>query len=256
MSKKSPAKNGSRWRRNLIRVLVALLVTMVIAVAAGMIWALTGVMGAEPGPLRQVKSNPNIAITQTNHSVVMTPSTGSAEVGLVFIPGAKVDANAYLAVLSGVVEDGEVAVVVTKPILNLAFFDQRDLSTFTDDVPAVMDWYVGGHSLGGVRACQYAEDGQVRGLVLFASYCANDLSSSSLRVLSISGSRDGLSTPEKIENSSELLPPGTEFVEIAGANHASFGNYGVQPGDGNATISHQETRELITEQLNAFLHPG
>ncbi len=50
-----------------------------------------------------------------------------------FIPGAKVDPDANLYKLSGIVEAG-VAVVMTRPTLNLAFFDQRMLTLFTADV--------------------------------------------------------------------------------------------------------------------------
>ena len=126
-------------------------------------------------------------------------------------------------------------VVITRPWLNLAFFDPRPLSDFTSAAPGVDAWLVGGHSLGGVRACQLAPDAD--GLVLFGSYCANDLSDSGLPVLSISGAEDGLSTPEKIQDSRGLLPADAEFVEIAGAAHASFGDYGPQAGDGTPTIS-------------------
>ena len=48
-------------------------------------------------------------------------------------------------------------------------------------------------------------------------------------------------------------PPDATFVEIAGANHASFGDYGVQPGDGEATATSDEVRDEITAQVDAFL---
>ena len=49
------------------------------------------------------------------------------------------------------------------------------------------------------------------------------------------------------------LPPGTAFVEIEGANHARFGNYGEQSGDGVAEISSREMRAALTRELEAFL---
>lgn len=176
--------------------------------------------------------------------------------GLVFIPGAKVDPYAYLYKLSGIVAQSGATVVITKPTLNLAFFDTRPVSYFEKDAPDVSRWFVGGHSLGGVRACQLAESGDVVGLVLFGSYCANDLSDSGLEVLSIGGSDDGLSTPAKIEAARHLLPSGANAVEIEGLNHAGFGDYGVQPGDGTATLSAAEERAAITDQLRSlFDHP-
>ena len=52
----------------------------------------------------------------------------------------------------------------------------------------------------------------------------------------------------QIQNSREMLPPITVYVEIAGGNHAQFGYYGNQSGDNPATI----TREAQQSQtLNA-----
>ena len=92
----------------------------------------------------------------------------------------------------------------------------------------------------------------VNGLVLFGSYCANDLSGSVIPVLSLGGSEDALSTPAKIEKASTKLPTDAEFVQIDGANHARFGDYGGQSGDGTATSSSDETRGILTENLVAF----
>ena len=210
-------------------------------------------MGAESGPLESVRTNSALTITEYSDAVVLSPTGEASGVGLVFIPGAKVTAEAYLYKLSGAVEQSGLTVVVTKPILNLAFFDQRPLDTFTSHAQGVNTWLVGGHSLGGVRACQYAEQPDVSGLVLFGSYCANDLSESSVQALSLSGSNDGLSTPDKIASAQDLLPASSAFVEILGANHASFGDYGVQPGDGIATLSSTAVRDLITREVDAFL---
>ena len=110
---------------------------------------------------------------------------------------------------------------------------------------------MGGHSLGGVRACQLAADADA--LVLFASYCSNDLSASDVGVLSMAGSEDGLSTPEKIADARHLLPADADLVEIDGASHASFGDYGPQSGDGTPTIPTDEMHRIVTELLVPFL---
>ena len=246
-------KRPTRARRIIRRILLGFGVIVLVAVGAFLIWANTGVMQAEAGSLAAVRANPAVAIQDSGSAIVMTPTGDPSGVGLVFIPGAKVDPNAYLWKLSEAVEEDGLTVVITKPILNLAFFDQRALSTFTDQADGVSTWFTGGHSLGGVRACQYAAQPDVRGLMLFGSYCANDLSASSLEVLSLSGSNDGLSTPEKIRDSAHLLPQRTNFVEISGGNHARFGDYGRQPGDGTATISSAEVRRIITENITGLL---
>lgn len=46
-----------------------------------------------------------------------------------------------------------------------------------------------------------------------------------------------------IEDSSARLPGDTIFTEIEGGNHAQFGWYGPQDGDGTATISRAEQQE-------------
>ena len=204
-------------------------------------------MAAEPEPLAAVRTDDRITITDDSAGIVMAPSAGESDVGLVFIPGAKVDPWGYAATLSGLVADDEMTVVITKPWLNLAFFDLRGLSSFTDLAPGVTTWMVGGHSLGGVRSCQLAADADA--LVLFASYCATDVSSTDLPVLSLSGSEDGLSTPEKIAEARHLLPADAEMVEIPGASHASFGAYGPQAGDGTPTATAADVDAIITEQI-------
>jgi pimeloyl-ACP methyl ester carboxylesterase len=228
--------------------IVGLLVAGVLALV---IWSQVGVMGAEAGPLDAVRDDARIELADVDGNVVMAPADGDSRVGLVYIPGAKVDAEAYIAKLSGLVADEGMTVVLTRPWLNLAFFDPRPLSAFTDAAPDVDTWLVGGHSLGGVRACQLAPDAD--GLVLFASYCANDLSASGLPVLSISGSEDGLSTPAKIEDGRDQLPADASFVEIAGASHASFGDYGPQAGDGTPTIDDADMTAKITASVAELL---
>jgi dienelactone hydrolase len=87
----------------------------------------------------------------------------------------------------------------------------------------------------------------VVGVVLFASYPAGDLHASlDVPVLSVSGSRDGLATPDKIAASQATLPAGTTFTTIDGGVHAFFGDYGPQPGDGTPTISHDQARTAIS----------
>lgn len=241
------------------RIVVGVAVVVLLAVIAFLVYA-NMVMAGERAAAIMVWQNPAVSVTSTEHSVVMKPTGAASQTGLVFIPGAKVDPYAYMYKLSGIVESSGVTVVITKPTLNLAFFDQRPLSLFEDDAPDVSRWFVGGHSLGGVRACQLADPGtagsEVAGIVLFGSYCANDLSGSTLEVLSIGGSDDGLSTPQKIADAAIRLPQNANLVQVEGLNHGGFGDYGVQPGDGVATLTSEQERSAITELLQSVLAPN
>lgn len=228
------------------------LTAFALVVIVFLAWANT-VRVADRSAVDQVFANPNVTVTDTPTSVILAPADDAGDIGLVFIPGARVDPYAYLYKLAGTVEKTGATIVITKPVLNLAILDQRPLSTFTDAVPAVSTWFVGGHSIGGVRACLLADDPEVAGLVLFGSYCAAAPERTDLRALSLSGSTDGLSTPEKIADSADLLPADTRFVGLEGVNHALFGDYGVENGDGMAAMPTGAVAAEITRELTEFL---
>lgn len=239
-----------RGRRVITVIVWGLVAVLVLGIGGIVAWSQIGVMPAEKEPLASVRDNTGIHVEDAEQGIVLTPADGDSEVGLVFIPGAKVDPWAYAPILQSLAEDG-VTVVITRPWLNLAFFDLRGLDAFTSAAPDIDDWAIGGHSLGGVRACQLAADAEA--LVLFGSYCSNDVSETDLSVLSISGSDDGLSTPDKIDAARDLLPADAEMIEIEGASHASFGDYGPQAGDGEPTLSSDEMHSEVSQILVPFL---
>ncbi|WP_406245949.1 alpha/beta hydrolase [Microbacterium sp. M] len=239
-----------RGRRIVAWILGSLGAVIVLGIIGIVIWSQVGVMAAEPEPLASVRENPDVVIDDADQGIVLSPADGDSGIGLVFIPGAKVDPWAYAAILQGIVAEDGVTVVITRPWLNLAFFDPRGVDAFTSAAPEVDSWIVGGHSLGGVRACQLASDAEA--LLLFASYCAADLAETDLPVLSLAGSEDGLSTPEKIADARHLLPESAELVEIDGASHASFGDYGPQPGDGTPSISDDAMHATVTDLTGRF----
>jgi poly(3-hydroxybutyrate) depolymerase len=100
-------------------------------------------------------------------------------------------------------------------------------------------------------AAQFAKDNasKLTGMAFMASYPANDMSQSPLQVVTIHGSLDGLATPTKIADSLKLLPSTTNEALIEGGNHAQYGNYGPQAGDGTATISREEQQRQTTQAI-------
>jgi hypothetical protein len=230
---------------------------LLVVVLGFLIWANTPYRADRSATL-EVFGNGDIAVSMVDEGILMQPVGDSIDlpenpVGLVFVPGARVEPYAYMFQLSGVVEEHGVTVLITKPTLNLAFFDTRSVADFTTAAPEVDRWFVGGHSLGGVRACLMTADAEVEGLVLFGSYCANDLSDTGLRVLSIAGENDLLSDLDTIADAAPLLPADAEFVVIDGANHAAFGDYGAQSGDGERTITSEQMRVELTRLLGDVL---
>lgn len=242
-----------RRRRVLTIVGPSVLAVLVIAVGGFLVWA-NDTYTAELAGLAAVQEDPRVELDDQGDVVVLRPTGASDDRGLVFLAGAKVDPQAYAATFQEVAAEGT-TVVIVKPFLNLAILERRPLDAFTDHAPEVGSWAVGGHSMGGVKACSYAESDEVDALVLLASYCSGDALAdrTDLDVLSVSGTQDGLATPDKIDDSLADLPASTQVVRIDGASHAQFGDYGVQPGDSTPSISDEEARERISEALVPFL---
>jgi dienelactone hydrolase len=199
-----------------------------------------------------------VAITDHSGAITIIPTgeaNALADSVFVFYPGGRVDPWAYLPPLADLASHTGIRVVIAKPPLSLAIADFRaveDLARLAGDFDQIV---TGGHSLGGVRGCLQAESPAVSHLVLLASYCANDLTArGDLHVLTVLGSQDSLTEPDQVTSSTTLLPPSHQSVTITGANHASFGAYGPQSGDGPASLSPESMFAQLTSVMLEFLN--
>ncbi len=236
------------------RILLAVLGLVTVLVLGFMIWVSTP---AKPMPEALTALQPDSAVmVETGKWLVFTPLASQTTTGFIIYPGGRVDYRAYAPAANNIAAQGYLVVIVHVP-LNLAVFNPAAASQVIAAYPEIQHWVVGGHSLGGSMAANFAHahPGAVQGLVLWASYPAgsDDLSSSGIKVLSISGTLDGLSTPAKIEASRSLLPADTIFVSIEGGNHAQFGWYGPQAGDNPAAISRDDQQAQIIQATMALL---
>ena len=148
-------------RRAVLRTVAALLVAVIVVGASGFLVYANVTSAAEREPLAEVADDPSVVIDYSRDSVVLTPASDANGDGLVFIAGAKIEPVAYAYKLSGLVDAGY-TVVIVRPFLNFGLFETRPLSAFTGLAPSVSDWFVGGHSLGGVKACMYADSPDVQ----------------------------------------------------------------------------------------------
>lgn len=236
-------------KRSLLKGILTGLAGVFLAAGLGfVIWA-----GAAAGPdpaAEQALESGRFVLVEEWEGWVFQPRDGAADRGLILYPGGRVAPASYAPLARAIAGEGFLVAVPEMP-LNLAVFNPGAAEKFIDRFPEVEDWAVGGHSLGGAMAAQYAARNldQVEGLVLWASYPAEslDLSEDVLAVTSIYATRDGLASPEEVLSSRSRLPADAEFVEISGGNHAGFGYYGPQRGDQQAEISQEEQTRLVVE---------
>lgn len=183
----------------------------------------------------------NTTVVDGNLTILKPESPGDR--GFIFYPGGKVEHTAYLPLLEQLRQNGITCVLVKMPF-QLAVFDPDAAKNVFENFPEIKNWYIGGHSLGGAMASDYASKNpeRISGLVLLGAYLYGDFPAE--RSLTIYGSED------KVMNRTKLTY--TENVaEIQGGNHAQFGSYGSQKGDGTPTITPEkqqsETAELIID---------
>ena len=176
----------------------------------------------------------------------------TATAALVFYPGGKVESTAYLPLLTALAEDGVDCFLVRMP-LNMAFMDLNAVAAVQADY-AYDRWYIGGHSLGGAMAAVYAaEHGEeLSGLILLAAYATKPLDKH-LAVLELHGSEDGVLNRDKLEQGRQYLPSSALAEELPGGNHAQFGDYGPQKGDGAATVSREEQTSWAVDRIEGMI---
>lgn len=242
----TPAEERSRRRWPWI--VAGVVATLVLITSAGfVVWA-TSTAEPEPVAFAALESDELVRVIEDD-GYVFEPTAG-ARLGLIFYPGGRVDPASYAAFARQIAESGYL-VVVPELRLNLAVLEANAAKDIISAHPEIEQWAIGGHSLGGAMAAQFAADnpGAVSGLSLWAAYPPGDtdLSDAELATVSVFGTRDGLTSLDDIDQSRPRLPPSTDFVAIDGGNHAQFGDYGPQTGDNPATISADAQRRQTVE---------
>ena len=237
------------------KTLIAVISLFILATGAFLIWALMP-LGPEAEALQAIQSRDGVTVIAEQNWLLFTPESASPQVGFIFYPGGRVDYRSYAPVLREIAAQGYLVALVRMP-LNLAVMAPGRAAEVITAHPEITRWAAGGHSLGGAMAANYAytHPGALQGLALWAAYPAgsNDLSQADLLVLSLYGTQDGVLRWENLEASRSLLPDDTLWVAIEGGNHAGFGSYGAQPGDGAPGISPQQQRNQIVQVMTEFL---
>ena len=246
----------SRWIK---RIAVALLIVLLVVSIGFVAWTRISRYAAFPDAAALGASS-----TRAPEGwLVFRPKAPNGS-GMVFYPGGLVDAAAYAPLAQGLAERGSLVVIAPMP-LDLAVFGITAGDAVIKAFPEVDRWAIGGHSLGGSMAGEYvgqrgadiaAGTSRIRGVVLYGSYIQTSAGVAKLPItgLSLYGSNDTLSKPPiTIEQRLAGGPAGLKLIAIEGGNHAMFGDYGPQAGDGQQTVPLPELRRQIVDATAAFM---
>ena len=166
----------------------------------------------------------------------------SGDTALIFYPGGKVEETAYAPLLHLLAANGIDVCLVRMP-LRLAILGMNRADAVLRS-HSYSRWMIGGHSLGGACASASAakNSGRLDGLILLAAYPMAKLPDD-LDTLFICGTEDGVLNRQAYGKNRSLAPKDAEEAVIEGGNHAQFGSYGPQKGDGAAGLSALKQQE-------------
>lgn len=234
--KTNPMSRRKKW---LIAGEIVLLILTILAGA--FFWYVSDYYRAEAVALAVMARDRGIS--QQDGLTILSPSYPT-DTAIIFYPGAKVEAEAYLPLLDQIRQTGVTCMLVHMPF-RMAIFDADAAEEVIARFPEIQHWYIAGHSMGGAMASKFASDHPdlVDGLILMGAYIYGDYPEEN--TLTIYGSLN-----QSVEDHINYTE---NIVEIQGGNHAQFGNYGPQKGDPPATISAEEQQRQTVEAIAAFL---
>lgn len=233
----------------------------ILYIIAAIIFILTGIVifyvnddyDATDEAMLALETTENVQVEGEDPVHFYPVENAQTEVGIIFYPGGKVEEEAYAPLMQSLAGEGFAVFLVNMP-LGLAVFDINGADGIIADHEEISDWYLMGHSLGGSIAAVYAgKNEKLAGLILLAAYSTEDLSNRNLPVLAIFGSEDQVINAEKVDEYRPMLPSTLIETTIEGGNHAQFGNYGIQKGDGEASITTQEQQMMTVDAITQFI---
>lgn len=227
------------------QVVVPLLFFIVLCIVC--VWYVNDYYRADKSVQVYMQGSDEVAVTEIEEGLFLD-GTGD-ESAVIFYPGGKVEYTAYVPLLMKLAEEGTDCFIVKMPC-NLAVFGSNKAEEILKDYD-YEKWYMAGHSLGGAMAASFCEShiDEVNGLILLAAYPMGRLDNEDFAVVSIYGSNDKVVNIENLEAGREYMPEDYTEVCIEGGNHAWFGTYGEQDGDGEATISREEQQAQTVDVI-------
>lgn len=189
---------------------------------------------------------------------VFKPQDQGPTKGFIFYGGSQVDSRSYAPCAYEMAREGYLIVLVSFP-KDVALLAPERAGVVIQAFPDIEVWAIGGHSMGGIAACEYAKGnlGTFDAVILWASKPTeeNRLDDADIAALSIYATNDGIYDAATIEESQDHLPDDTVWVEIEGGNHFQLGWYldDHKPIDGDAEITREDQQAQAIAATLDFL---
>jgi len=209
-------------------------------------------------------SDTAVTVTETDTQITFKPTSDQQTTGLLFYPGAMVEPIAYAPLAHTLAKARYLTIIVKLPWGTAPLQSHEDrlwqtTQTIMADEGGIQRWVLSGHSRGAAIATRtiHAHESSFAGLILIGTShpkeAAFSLANAQIPITKIYASEDGLASVAEVEANQLFLPEQTAWVEIAGGNHAQFGYYGTQLGDGKAKISREDQQAETAVAILAFL---
>ena len=122
---------------------------LILAILTGaFFWYVSDYYRAEDAALEVLAQDRGITVQ--DNLTILSP-TYPTDTAIIFYPGAKVEAEAYLPLLDQIRQTGVACILVHMPF-HMAIFDANAAESVIDQFPEYQHWYIAGHSMGGAMA--------------------------------------------------------------------------------------------------------
>ena len=245
MTEKTAKRTGQKRKGGTILLSVILALVIIWGAYASIYYH------AEDSALAFMNSDAVVSVSETGYGWFFDgPSEDTA---LIFYPGAKVEESSYAPLLHNLAEQGIDVCLVKMPFRLACLYGNAAEKVLK--VHSYQNWYIGGHSLGGLMAAEYAtaNSGIFSGVILLGAYPIKTIPEP-LTEIQIIGTEDHVVNRSLLEKGRAYAPSAYIYYTIQGGNHAQFGRYGKQRGDGTALISADEqVRETVSVIVSSII---
>lgn len=245
-------QNNTSKKSSKMGVKIFIVLGLIIVAAVVVLWIYSSDYYKSEISVEEYMATSSIEIEEFSDGLFI--DGGETDNAVIFYPGGKVEYTAYLPLCTKLAEQGVDCFLVEMPF-HLAVFGSNKADKIIGDYE-YENWYLAGHSLGGAMAANYVAENvdKVDGLIMLAAYPSKALVSEDLKVLSVYGNKDEVINREKLKAGTELVPEHYTEIGLGGANHAGFGNYGPQEGDGEASMEREKQQEMTVNYIVKMIH--